>query len=200
MDFEFDPGKDEINRLKHGVSLVLGAEVLMNRFGQIGDERRDYGEDRFNAFGLVNGRLFVCTYTMRGPNPPPDFCPQSEQAGATYIATVKTTPEMVERAIAQTDWAAQDVLTDEDIAHQVNSNPDAAPVLTEGETAASIVRTVRKHLGISQAAFAARYHIPVGTLRDWEQARKHPDAPALAYLRVIAKEPDITARALAAVR
>jgi uncharacterized DUF497 family protein len=38
----------------------------MNRVGQIGDDRRDYGEARFNAFGLVNGRLFVCTFTMRG--------------------------------------------------------------------------------------------------------------------------------------
>ena len=37
----------------------------MNRVGQIDDDRRDYGEARFNAFGLVNGRLFVCTYTMR---------------------------------------------------------------------------------------------------------------------------------------
>lgn len=66
MDIEFDSTKDEINRLKHGVSLVLGAEVLMNQVGQIDDDRRDYGEARFNAFGLVNGRLFVCTYTMRG--------------------------------------------------------------------------------------------------------------------------------------
>jgi uncharacterized DUF497 family protein len=66
MDIEFDSAKDEINRLKHGVSLVLGAEVLMNQVGQIDDDRRDYGEARFNAFGLVNGRLFVCTYTMRG--------------------------------------------------------------------------------------------------------------------------------------
>ena len=66
MDIEFDAAKDEINRLKHGVPLVLGAEVLMNRIGQIDDDRRDYGEARFNVFGLVNGRLFVCTYTMRG--------------------------------------------------------------------------------------------------------------------------------------
>lgn len=66
MDIEFDPDKDEINRLKHGVPLALGAEVLMNRLGQIDDERQNYGEARFNAFGLVNGRLFVCTYTMRG--------------------------------------------------------------------------------------------------------------------------------------
>ena len=66
MDIEFDAAKDEINRLKHGVPLVLGAEVLMNRIGQIDDNRRDYGEARFNVSGLVNGRLFVCTYTMRG--------------------------------------------------------------------------------------------------------------------------------------
>ncbi len=103
---------------------------------------------------------------------------------------------MVHQAIEQTDWSAQDALTDQDIARQIDSNPDAAVVLSDAETAASLVRTVRKRLGISQAAFAARYRIPVGTLRDWEQARKHPDAPALAYLQVIAKEPDVTARAL----
>ncbi len=114
------------------------------------------------------------------------------------MATVKVTPEMVEQAIAETDWAAQDALTDADIARQVAANPDAAAILNDAETAASIVRTVRKQLGISQAVFAARYHIPIGTLRDWEQARKRPDAPALAYLRVIASEPDMTARALAA--
>jgi putative transcriptional regulator len=113
------------------------------------------------------------------------------------MATIKVTPDMVEGAIARTDWAAQDTLTDVDIARQVAANPDAAVILTDAQTAASIVRTVRARLGISQAAFAARYHIPIGTLRDWEQARKHPDAPALAYLRVIAKEPDVTARALA---
>jgi putative transcriptional regulator len=113
------------------------------------------------------------------------------------MASVKVTPEMVERTIEQTDWAAQDALTDVDIARQVAANPDAAAILTDAQTAASIVRTVRARLGISQVAFAARYHIPIGTLRDWEQARKHPDAPALAYLRVIAKEPVMTARALA---
>ena len=66
MDIEFDTAKDAINRRKHGVSLILGAAVLETMIGQIEDDRRDYGETRFNAFGLVNGRLFVCTYTMRG--------------------------------------------------------------------------------------------------------------------------------------
>jgi putative transcriptional regulator len=31
-----------------------------------------------------------------------------------------------------------------------------------------------------------RYRIPLGTLRDWEQGRSYPDAPARAYLEVIA--------------
>ena len=85
------------------------------------------------------------------------------------MATVKVTPEMIRQAIDETDWAAQDALSDQDIARQIDSNPDAAVVLSNAETAASIVRTVRKRLGISQAVFAARYHIPIGTLRDWEQ-------------------------------
>jgi putative transcriptional regulator len=115
------------------------------------------------------------------------------------MATVKVTPAMVDRAIRETDWAAQDAQTDAELARQVADNPDAAPILNDAATAASIVRTVRKRLGISQASFAARYHIPIGTLRDWEQDRKHPDAPALAYLRVIAREPEVTARVLASV-
>ena len=41
-------------------------------------------------------------------------------------------------------------------------------------------------LGFTQEEFAARYQIPIGTLRDWEQGRTEPDQPARAYLKVIA--------------
>jgi putative transcriptional regulator len=112
------------------------------------------------------------------------------------MATVKVTQAMVQQALQETDWAAIDAQTDADIARQVAGDPDAAPILSEAGTAAAIIRSVRKQLGISQAEFAARYHVPIGTLRDWEQNRKQPDAPALAYLRVIAREPGIVARAL----
>ena len=66
MDFEYDREKDAINQAKHGVSLAPGAVMLENRIGEIVDDRRNYGEIRINAFGLVATRLFVCTYTMRG--------------------------------------------------------------------------------------------------------------------------------------
>jgi putative transcriptional regulator len=57
---------------------------------------------------------------------------------------------------------------------------------------------MRRALGLSQEAFSAKFHIPPGTLRDWEQGRKKPDAAARAYLTVIAREPDAAARALLA--
>ena len=55
---------------------------------------------------------------------------------------------------------------------------------------------LRERLGLTQEEFAAAYGIPVGTLRDWEQARKHPDTTAFAYLRVIARNPDMVLEAL----
>jgi putative transcriptional regulator len=60
------------------------------------------------------------------------------------------------------------------------------------------VRTLRQALGLTQEEFATRFHIPLGTLRDWEQGRTEPDQPARAFLKVIARDPDGVSRALAA--
>jgi uncharacterized DUF497 family protein len=65
MNIEYDTEKGATNLAKHGVSLALGAIVLENCIGEIIDDRHDYGETRLNAFGPVEGRLFVCTYTVR---------------------------------------------------------------------------------------------------------------------------------------
>ncbi|MDE1148768.1 MAG: helix-turn-helix domain-containing protein [Azospirillaceae bacterium] len=59
-------------------------------------------------------------------------------------------------------------------------------------------KRIRRSLGLSQEDFSIRYHIPLRTLQEWEQGRREPDAAALAYLKVIEKEPLTTARALAA--
>jgi putative transcriptional regulator len=55
---------------------------------------------------------------------------------------------------------------------------------------------VRKQTGLSQLQFTERFHVPVGTLRDWEQARSALDAAALFYLRVIERNPEAILRAL----
>jgi putative transcriptional regulator len=57
-------------------------------------------------------------------------------------------------------------------------------------------KAIRERLKMSQAEFAEAFGIPVGTLRNWEQGLRRPDAPAAAYLRVIAKQPRIVREAL----
>lgn len=58
------------------------------------------------------------------------------------------------------------------------------------------VKTIRKKTGLSQPNFAALFMIPVGTLRNWEQGRRHPEGPAIALLHIIDKEPQTAVRAL----
>ncbi len=62
---------------------------------------------------------------------------------------------------------------------------------------ARLIRKTRTGLGLSQAEFASRFRVPVGTLRDWEQARATAPDFAIAYVRVIGRHPDIVAKAVA---
>jgi putative transcriptional regulator len=57
-------------------------------------------------------------------------------------------------------------------------------------------RAIRQKLGLSQGAFAARFGIPVATLRDWERRRRRPEGPGRVLLTVIEREPDAVSRAL----
>lgn len=62
--------------------------------------------------------------------------------------------------------------------------------------AALLARRAREASGLSQSAFAQRFGIPEGTLKDWEQGRRAPDQAAQSYLRVITEMPDAIAKVL----
>ena len=90
-------------------------------------------------------------------------------------------------------------MTKVEIAAAAAADPDARPMTPEELTTARRVprvKTLRRALGLTQQEFAARYRIPLGTLRDWEQGRTEPDQPARAYLTVIAHDPESARRAL----
>jgi putative transcriptional regulator len=97
------------------------------------------------------------------------------------------------------DWSAVDALTEDQIHAAALADPDAQP-LTEERLAkmhrVPRTKSIRRALGLSQEEFAARFHIPVGTLRDWEQGRFEPDAAGRAYLTVIARAPEFVRQAL----
>jgi len=100
----------------------------------------------------------------------------------------------------KTDWARLRAMTDAEVTAAAMADPDARPMTPERlRTArrAPRTRTLRRALALTQEEFAARYRIPLGTLRDWEQGRCEPDQPARAYLTVIAHDPEGVKRALA---
>lgn len=58
------------------------------------------------------------------------------------------------------------------------------------------LRAVRGRLDQTQEEFALMIGVSVATLRNWEQGRRRPEGPALALLRVTAKNPRAVAEAL----
>ena len=92
-------------------------------------------------------------------------------------------------------------MTDQDVHAAAMADPDARPMTDEEWQAARKVprtKTLRRALGLTQEEFSARFHIPLGTLRDWEQEKSQPDHSARAYLRAIAGDPAAVQRALEA--
>jgi putative transcriptional regulator len=87
----------------------------------------------------------------------------------------------------------------EAIEKAARADPDAQP-LTEADLSRMKrrprVKIIRRALDLTQEEFSERYHIPLGTLRDWEQGRSEPDQPTRAYLTLIARDPEHVHRTL----
>jgi putative transcriptional regulator len=99
------------------------------------------------------------------------------------------------------DWSRADAMTDEQVHAAALKDPDARPMTdAEWDAAPKVPRakTLRRALGLTQEEFAARFQIPLGTLRDWEQGKSEPDQSARAYLRAIAGDAAAVERALQA--
>lgn len=61
------------------------------------------------------------------------------------------------------------------------------------------IRKLRNRLGMSQDEFAMAYGIPVANIRQYEIGRHMPPPAVRAYLKVIAAQPDLAAKAIADV-
>lgn len=59
------------------------------------------------------------------------------------------------------------------------------------------VKAIRERVQKTQAEFAQAFHLPIGTVRDWEQNRRQPDAPARVLLHLIEEDPVTVERLIA---
>ena len=66
MEFEWDPIKNHANISKHGIDFDDAISIFEGPVLEKAATGRDYGEARFIAFGVVNGRELALVYTLRG--------------------------------------------------------------------------------------------------------------------------------------
>lgn len=112
------------------------------------------------------------------------------------MSTVRISGKEAERAVAEVDWDRLRGLDDSEIARATGEDPEAAPLMDARTEAAVLAQRARKATGLGQAAFAKRFGLSVGTVRDWEQGRHTPGQAAQALLKLILAMPRATAEAM----
>jgi putative transcriptional regulator len=111
------------------------------------------------------------------------------------MAIVRKTLDEIKASRPKSDTRRIAATSEEEIRRQMiedGEDPDA-PV----EGFAPSAKTLRLQHGMTQEQFAAALHIPVATLRNWEQGRVAPDPAAQSLLIVFAKNPRAVLEALA---
>jgi uncharacterized protein len=65
VDISFDAAKNDRNVATRGISFEQAGAFEWDTALMVADTRKDYGERRFQAFGLIEERLYVLVFTPR---------------------------------------------------------------------------------------------------------------------------------------
>jgi putative transcriptional regulator len=201
VEYEWDEAKAAANLAKHGISFMAAARALEDpRKIEILDARFDYDEQRIQNLCMDHAKVLFVVTVM----PDQDIC-RIISAGRQRDMSKNSTSKVVRYSrdnlpADKTDWARIDAMTDEEVVAAALSDPDAQPLTPEQLAKmrrVSRVKVLRQRLAMTQAEFAEAFHLPITTLRDWEQHRSTPDAPARALLLAIERDPEVMRRLLA---
>ena len=66
MKISFDPEKRERTLRERGLDFADAADIFAGPAFTLLDDRFDYGEPRFQTYGLLAGRLMLVVWTPRG--------------------------------------------------------------------------------------------------------------------------------------
>lgn len=113
------------------------------------------------------------------------------------MAVVRKTLEEIRAAAPKIDRAKMGATTEADIARYAAADGSESDDTANFEPTV-LVQSVRRQLGMTQAAFAEALRIPLATLRNWEQGRVQPDPAARSLLLIVSRNPDAALAALAA--
>ncbi len=188
-DFEWDETKATSNFYKHGFGFHEAACIFEDPGRREWHVTRDQDyESRSKAVGLLRGQLFTVVFTQRGDTCRIISARRANAKRSANMGIVRYKRGEVPLKMTAEEWARLDAMTPEQIEQNALDDPDNPPSTDEelerGVLARNI-RLLRQSTGMSQEKFAAKFHIHVARLRDWEQGRHMPDSAMRAYLRVI---------------
>jgi putative transcriptional regulator len=111
---------------------------------------------------------------------------------------------MMMRVRLKADGRLVEILTDGSERAMPPVPPEAdhrilAPSIQPGRSPqidADYARRIRAQVRLTQAEFAARIGVPIETVRNWEQGKRHPRGPARALLRLLDEAPDVAFQVL----
>jgi hypothetical protein len=63
--YTWDERKRASNLKKHGVDFAIAADFDFATALVLHDDRKDYGEQRYRAYGAIKGRLYALVFTRR---------------------------------------------------------------------------------------------------------------------------------------
>lgn len=205
LEFEWDDGKAAENVRTHGVSFAQAALAFRDPFAvEWIDVRESYGEERIVLLGMTGEQILTVVYTERDERIRIISARRRQEMNkTTTIARMRGNGRLVrvKRDGSEATLEVQPLasMSAAEIEFRAAGDAENRP-LNEARPGqlrlVPRVKTLRRALALTQEEFAARYHIPLGTLRDWEQGRSRPDQATRAYLTVIARDPQGVERAL----
>jgi putative transcriptional regulator len=115
------------------------------------------------------------------------------------VSIVRRSNDEIRRGGGRVDPSRLRAASDADIQRwkQEDGDDDSALGPPRFVPRAPDVRALRERLGLSQQAFAQRFHLALRTVQEWEQGRRIPEGPARTLLLVIDRDPEGVERALA---
>jgi putative transcriptional regulator len=144
------------------------------------DDREDYGEKRFVIIGIAEGNILL-------------FVAYAEREERIRIISARRSTQEEQLNMSKTTTSSKTLraMTPAAVEAAARAGRDAQPLppgdLTRMKRTPQ-AKIIRRALALTPEEFAVRYHIPLGTLRDWEQGRAEPDRPTQAYLKIIARD------------
>lgn len=112
------------------------------------------------------------------------------------MASIRKSLAEIKAARPEIDRARMAATSESDVQRHMSEDGERPEHGTPAYSPVLPVQAVRRQLGMTQEQFAAALHIPLPTLRNWEQGRTLPDPAARALLTIVAKEPEAALRAL----